>query len=126
MPYFGILAVIALIFMIMAYSFKHSSFLFGAAIFWVVAGIWIRGYTVADWDIYYVLFFTCVLGMVLLCVFEAVILGTRPPGEGKHDDIEISQLDHTQKQMDALWEGTEIPRIGRRASTERRRQQKEK
>jgi len=114
--YFLALLFAAILLMVVAKYTGWSALLFFAACFWMVTGLYARALSTADWDIWYAIFLVSCFGGVLFCVLLATVFRTRPPGEGKHDDIQLSQVERTEKENDDLWEQTRVPRVGRRRS----------
>jgi hypothetical protein len=115
------LAIIAFVFvflalalMFMALMFKRPSLAWAAMLPWIVFGFFIKAQlSTADYDIYYWIFWLCVLGLPLLCMTEALIL--RPKRAEEKQDFYLDE----GEQMAKDWEEMSSPGIPRLRSRRR-------
>lgn len=109
--------------------FRLRWLMYVASLFWFFAGLWVRGLSVtanspagADWDIYYGMMFLSFF-MVLVCALIPTAM--RDKKEEEEGDVYVDDIDATEEYADKLNRATQIPKIGRRASEERRQRKQE-
>lgn len=127
MTEFTELSGIAVILMAIA-AFRLRWLMFPAGLFWLFAGLWIRGLSVTanspagtPWDIYYGMYFFC-LFMVLACVLLPVAMRDKKAEEP--GDVYVDDVDRAEEYNEKLWKATRAPRVGRSAAQRQQRRER--
>ena len=85
------LAILALSLMTIAYTFKRGYLMWAAAPAWLIFGLYNRSLSTQTWDLYFGLFLIASVGMVLLCIVEAVLI--KPKKQDVKEDMYAEDLD---------------------------------
>jgi magnesium-transporting ATPase (P-type) len=104
-----VLVFLALALMFMALMFKRPAIAWSSMLPWIVFGFFIKTQlSTADYDIYYWIFWLCVLGLPLLCMTEALLL--RPKKVEDKQDFYPDEADQMAKDWEVL-SSPSIPRL---------------
>ena len=91
---------------------KESMLGFPCALFWALLGGFCYGESAATWDIYYLVFFACLLGMVPFTIYGA--WGLREPRDSIGDeDFEQGEGAYADEDEDASKRRSFLPRRNR-------------
>ena len=107
---------IAVTLTIAMFATKQSMLGFACLIFWAIMGAYAYTVSVTTWDIYYFLFFACLVGMVPFTALAA--WGLREPRDTLADEELDEEVRDTEKEEKYIDEGSKVGEIDKLFSVE--------